>query len=387
MECGEIRIYVSIPNLKPGHADPFGTWEDRDFLPALKELGHDIVQFDWFLPSSKGYENWLEKSKKKKNDQLIEHVKKTNNQKPIDVFLNTADERFVFPETVEQIKKIGFVTVNYSCDDVNAFSLIENLVSVFDYNWTNQLSAIDKYKRKNVPYIYTPFGANPDVYRPYNVKKEFDVTFVGRNMGYRETLIQMIANEGIDIHVWGKDWPHSMKEVIRSFLYTTKITKGKYLEKQIPTSLWYLFNFKKLNTLFGPPLTYEELIKMYSQSVISLNFSGGLDSMMYDFKHANKSMKLRDMEATMSGAFYLTEYSEEITKLFEVGKEIECFKSKEELLEKITYYLKNPIEAELIRAAGRKRALENYTWKRNFEHLFEQMGLKTIMNRQIIWEI
>jgi len=61
-----INIYLSIPNLSPDSKDKFGFWAERDFHPALKNLGHRTSEYDWFLPSMKGYESWLIKNKRKK---------------------------------------------------------------------------------------------------------------------------------------------------------------------------------------------------------------------------------------------------------------------------------------------------------------------------------
>lgn len=351
-------------------------WIDRDFSQALGELGCNIIKFDWELPYSVNERDQvLSKTLNEKNNRLLDEIKKNNKKKKIDIFLSAYDRRWVKAETIEKIKELGIFTINYNCDDINAFDRIEELVQIYDLNWTNQLGAIKKYKKKNARYFYTPFGANPNIYRKYRLKKEFDVTFVGRNMGYREELIQFLVDEGMEVRVWGIKWPHTIIQLARNFIYTAKITKGHYLKKQIKNSLWYLENFDISKKIFSPSLSYEDLIKMYSRSTINLNFSGGLDEKMYDFKNANKSMKLRDIEATMSGAFYLTEWSKEIEKLFKVGYEIDCYKNKNELLEKCKYYLEKPKKAKAIGEAGRNRALKDYTWVKHFKTLFKEIDL------------
>jgi spore maturation protein CgeB len=77
----------------------------------------------------------------------------------------------------------------------------------------------------------------------------------------------------------------------------------------------------------------------------------------------------------MSGAFYMTEYQEEIEEFFEIGKEIVCFTDPDDLVEKCRYYLAHPDEREAIRLAGLERARRDHTWQKRFSDLFADLGL------------
>ena len=77
----------------------------------------------------------------------------------------------------------------------------------------------------------------------------------------------------------------------------------------------------------------------------------------------------------MSGGLYLTQYNHELEDCYEIGKEIVCYRNKEELVEKIRYLLDHPEEAEEIRQAGYKRALKDHTWEKRFENIFRMAGV------------
>ena len=64
---------------------------------------------------------------------------------------------------------------------------------------------------------------------------------------------------------------------------------------------------------------------------------------------------MRIFEAVGSGCFLLTEHFEGIRKFFEPGEEIETYRSEEELIEKIRYYLDHPEEIEQITQKGQER--------------------------------
>jgi len=68
---------------------------------------------------------------------------------------------------------------------------------------------------------------------------------------------------------------------------------------------------------------------------------------------------------------------EELEEFFEIGKEIVCYTDKEDMVNKIKYYLKHDDERETIRQAGYKRCLQDHTWHKRFEMAFHEMGIIT----------
>jgi len=66
---------------------------------------------------------------------------------------------------------------------------------------------------------------------------------------------------------------------------------------------------------------------------------------------------VRLMEATGAGAFLLTSHHNELPKFFEPGEEIDTFRTPQELVSKISYYLSFPERADAIAKAGQERCL------------------------------
>ena len=51
--------------------------------------------------------------------------------------------------------------------------------------------------------------------------------------------------------------------------------------------------------------------------------------------------------------------------------------TKEELLDKIRFYLNRPELRQQIRLAGRQRCLNEHTWEKRLKAVFRQMGLQS----------
>lgn len=69
---------------------------------------------------------------------------------------------------------------------------------------------------------------------------------------------------------------------------------------------------------------------------------------------------MRLIEATGAGAFLLTTYHPELARFFEPGEEIETFRTPQELVSKIHYYLAMPERADEIASRAQKRCMKDH---------------------------
>jgi hypothetical protein len=76
----------------------------------------------------------------------------------------------------------------------------------------------------------------------------------------------------------------------------------------------------------------------------------------------SNDINYRTFETTGCGTFLLTNYTNGLENLFEIGKEIEVYKSFGELDEKVEYYLKNDEERIKIQNLGYERAKKDHTY-------------------------
>ncbi|HEY1298830.1 MAG TPA: glycosyltransferase, partial [Chloroflexota bacterium] len=123
----------------------------------------------------------------------------------------------------------------------------------------------------------------------------------------------------------------------------------------------------------GPRLLQRDLVRMFSQSRLSLGFATAGDS--HRAARRLTHLRLREFEAPMSGALYLTEDQPELAEYFTPGQEVLTYTDRDDLLDKARYYLAHQEQAERIRRAGLERARREHTWQHRFAELFTTLGL------------
>lgn len=112
-----------------------------------------------------------------------------------------------------------------------------------------------------------------------------------------------------------------------------------------------------------PPVEPGEAISIiYAGSKINLNIS---------LKGIEQGTPLRIFDILGAGGFVLSSYCPETAELFEEDKEIVMFRTPEELIEKISYYLTHDAEREKIAAAGQKKVLSCYTHEKKLRELLQ----------------
>jgi spore maturation protein CgeB len=343
------------------------TWT-RNILWALRDLGHEVVVFDYDLdsvvrhvdPSAAGARAYIERQRPRTSEELVRQVRRACDAGGIDLFFSYFYSAMVDPAAIREITRVGVPTVNWYCNASYQFHLVAEIAPAFDVCLVPERFRLDDYRAVGANPVYCQEAANPLVYRPKpELAKEFDVTFVGQRYGDRPAFVRGLVEHGVDIRVWGTGWT----DVPRSLG-----GKARRRAARLLTRSWSI-----PPAVVGPPLDDDGYVDMYSRSTISLGFSKVADPLSDGT--IVKQVRLRDFEAPMSGAFYLLEHSDEIEDFFTPDREIVCFDDGAELVEKASYYLRHDDERERIRRAGRDRALREHTWQIRLTDAFRRAGL------------
>jgi hypothetical protein len=106
-----------------------------------------------------------------------------------------------------------------------------------------------------------------------------------------------------------------------------------------------------------------EMYQILHRSKITLNHHIGIAE-----SYANN---MRLFEATGVGTLLITDWKVNLHEMFEPGKEVIAYRTKEECAELIQYYLAHEDERESIARAGQQKTLKDHTYYQRMQELVQ----------------
>lgn len=287
-------------------------------------------------------------------------------------------------DAIDEIRRLGVPTCNFSCNNAHQFYLVQNVSPHFDYNLHSEKDARAKFLTIGANPLWWPMASNPKYFKPFDVPRTIEASFVGANYALRARYVAHLLQNGVDVHAFGPGWlwatTSAWRSVAKRIKYLLLTATARSAQAQYAASAQLAdHDFRRsLAVSFPenvhPPVSDEELIALYSRSHVSLGFLEVYDR-HEPSRPVTQHLHLREFEAPMSGALYCTGYTDELAEMFEPDKEVLVYRNQHELLEKVRYCLAHPEQAEQVRQAGRKRALAEHTYHARFRTLFESLGL------------
>lgn len=378
-----MRIFYAA-DTSPNPEFESNLWRNNLYRP-LVDLKHEVVEFQYDMRKTfknldmenPGQRAFIEKNRPRITEELLRQVKAVHSQEPVDLFFSYFYDACVLPEAIDEIRSMGIKTVNWYCNGSYQLHLVSEISPHYDWCLVPEKFRLEDYKAMGAHPVYCQEAANPGIYRPYDLPVEFDVTFVGQAYGDRMEYIKYLYDNGIKVKVWGSGWSSGSKSpvqrvarICKGILSRECWKKARVSHKDHASSPLSVVPA----SISGGVLSDEGMIKMYSRSRINLGFSTCGNT--HESEERIVQVRLRDFEVPMSGGFYMVEYMEELEEFFDIGNEIVCYTDKEDMLEKIRYYLEHDDERERIRLAGYERCRRDHSWHKRFMTVFNEMGLE-----------
>jgi len=176
----------------------------------------------------------------------------------------------------------------------------------------------------HVEFVHNCF--DPQTHRPLPVTSDERlrfggaVGFIGDQEDARMRTMNFLAENGIDVRVWGPNWVRRRKKVHPNL------------------------------RIEGRPIWSDEYAKAICSFDINLGFLR---------KVARDLQTSRSVQIPACRSFMLAERTNEHLMLFEEGKEAEFFSTDQECLEKVHYYRAHPEERARIAEGGYRRCLNS----------------------------
>lgn len=318
------------------------------------------------------------------NDRLIEFIDKY----PFDLFMTPHGNETLFIESLLEIKRKGIPTLLICFDNLIVPFNHHKIAPYFDLVWLTSKETERLFVSWGANVIFNPYAANPHYFKPRYDKEIDRVAFIGTPYGSRVNMLNLMTENEVNVNLHAnisspnnqvaQSKPHKMMEYIQPvynlirFGIGRRVLLGALKQKFLGThKLDIHTNFLEMK----PPVGLDKLSELYSNYALSLASTTARNTGV--LRHPVHIVNLRSFEIPMSGGLQICSYFEELAKYFEEDKEIIFYRSNDEFIEKLRFYLRT--ENENIRMkmklAARKRAESEHTWLHRFKKVFDYFGL------------
>jgi spore maturation protein CgeB len=313
-------------------SDYFGT--DGSYRNYFRKIGHDatiVIGNDRWLQTKWLREHGIETDFADKREIVLLQIQEF---KPdvfyiSDIFSYAGDFLKRVSETTGNI--IAWIACPYP-DDLD-FSYVKCVLSSSD-------QFVENFRKRGLVSEVLKAAFDPAIKRFLDNSKSIEVSFIG---GLSKTVhsrrvagLEYLVRKGIDVKIFG----YGLAKPFFPFLRSP-------LAKQFYGDIWGIEMYRTLN-----------------RSKISLNFHIDVG------RNMNENMRL--YEATGCGTLLMTENTPDLNDKFRDGVEVISYDSLDDLIDKITYYLRHDAEREEISRNGQKACLERHGYDkriRDFEKI------------------
>jgi hypothetical protein len=386
-----MRILVSCQQSRKRHPIPAYQFWRPYFIQGLQEAGHEPVEVpgvDWAegltYPVGRELEIWRGRAWQK----TLDFVRGELANRPIDLFLCYLFPNQVDVAAIKELQQRGIPCVNFFCDAVREFRTVPPEFFAFALNWLPDLEAVPIYSSAKLPYLQSAYPCwIPATLREIPRAETEPPTFIGRSDALRREMFGRAIGAGADIVLRGPGWlPSADKSKcsvpLRRSVSRTLVNQIDFVRThglgslffRLADRMWPIASPPIPESNVGDSLSTAEYLRVTREAVVTVGINR-----VPSWKASNRKplyfTRLRDIEAPMLGACYLTEWTETVGKLYEIGTEVEVYHTPEELCEKLIELKQNPQRRRSMRERAQRRALNDHCVARSVARIKERLGL------------
>ena len=319
----------------PGHLRtvPMGQFAAH----ALRELGHDVVIFDY-------WPNWGDKIHQKLLGQFDnEEYARTNKRFRTAIEQHKPDIVLAIygfhlsVESLAYLKQRGILSVCWLLNDPFHFERSLKKAREFDYLFTNAKGSVMAYREHHVNAYWLPTACEPQINKrvPSTHEYECDVCFAGDWSPLREEWLSQLA-ETYDIKVFGP-WGKKMSSPI--------------LKERL------------IDGLFTP----ETMANMFASAKVVLN----IHTWHGKWTHGTNP---RLFEAAGCGTAQAVDWKEELPELFDCKHDLLVYRSLDELKVQLEGFIQDTSRRSQAGQQAQTRAYAEHTYKHRMTQLVEMLA-------------
>lgn len=347
-KCRHLKYRPDFIPVPKGELHVFwvGTNKDQDESGFLQAL-HYLTKVSVFHNIKGNYGSWsgdettcgvtgFFEVRRANDEALLNQINQARTNGRIDLLIGQMWAHRISKDALKAIQALGIPVINIAMDDrlprhwstqhgVRLGAI--GLGSGVDMTLTTCKEVCKWYGVEGFPSIYWPLASDPVLFKPaHDMVRDIDVLFIGNKYGVRAKIISALERYNIRVQCYGDGW-------INGYVNS---------EQNIALS-------------------------RRARIILGVGTVGHCDDVY--------TLKLRDFDAMMTGALYLTHRNPDLCRIFNEGEEIEYYETVNEAASKIRYYLNHPVERERIGRNGQLKAIADHSWIKRIESTFLKLNL------------
>lgn len=379
-----MRILLSCLQSPRRHAIPAYDFWRGYFVGGLREAGHEISEVpdvDWAEglthPPGAKRDDW----KARTWDKVLAFVRRETPH----LFLGYLFPQQIDPAAIEELQRVGIPCVNFFCDNVREFRRIPPEFQPFALHWVPEFEALPMYTAARLDHIHAPM---PCWIAPHlrNIPREErdPPIFVGSADRLRRDLLGRALREGADFIVRGAGWQQEADHFampkqavvarIASLLSRARAQGPGILVRLVERQFRPMRPAPLPDGKIGEPPNADEYVRVLREAMVTIGVNRVPTARASDRRPLVYS-RLRDIEAPMLGACHLTEWTAGLEHLYDLGDEIETYRTAEELAAKLGELRQDPERRRRLRERGQRRALAQHTVPRSIAVIGKRLGV------------
>jgi hypothetical protein len=386
-----MRIVLScLQSLRHHDIPAYGFWRTY-FVEGCREAGMEVLEVpgvDWaegltYAEESEELDAWRSRTWEK----TVAFARDEQEREGVDFFLG-----YLYPDQVEvsavrELQRVGIPCVNFFCDNVREFRKVPATYAAFDLHWVPEYEALAMYRRSRLPHIHAPMPCwVPEHLRNVPEHETEPATFIGSSDILRWGLLGEALADGADLTLRGPGWGESGQQspVAASHGKSNSVLANQFallkrhglvaLGAKIANAVYPLRPITIPQERVAPAVFGDEYFRVTREAAVTVGVNR-VPVTRRPLYSPLKYSRLRDIEAPMLGACYLTEQTEGLAGLYDLGEEIETYTSGDELADKLKALLANPQKRSSLRLAGQQKALREHSVAASLGKIVERLGI------------
>lgn len=325
-------------------------------MEVLRSLGHEIIP----LSTQIYWDNAPMLSRRIQQSMSIGPIIEKINEELLSAahrakpdLLWAEKQEYFKPDSLRELSGNGIKLVHYTPDPYFSLSwkrtkYLDACLALYDCLITSKKYELEDYRKVNSQIVYMPLGFSETVHRPAfsdNARERAiyasDVSFVGGWEPRREEYLNELAvHVDCSLKIWGYGWSH-----VHDGLWTPRrwwaMRRNAGGEKFRIAAKPHLSKAVQGDEIYGD---------QYAWALSAAKINIGFLRKICPDQHTT-----RTFEIPACGSLLLADRSSEHSEFFREGTEADYFSSKEEMIDKVQFYLSNDNVRQRVARRGFNR--------------------------------